>query len=69
MSEEELERQRTLFRNGQLDIRIEEQTFSMKCAHTLPRATSKVARQGTPAAHVQHPILWTAWESFLAGGC
>ena len=32
VSEEELEKQRAQFRNGQLDIKIEEQSFSMKCA-------------------------------------
>jgi hypothetical protein len=38
VSEEELERQRAQFRNGQLAIKIEEQSFSMKCgrAGSLP---------------------------------
>lgn len=33
VSEEELERQRKLFVSGQLELKIEQQTFDMKCAN------------------------------------
>ena len=35
VTEEELEEKRAQFRNGQLAIKIEETTFSMKCAPRL----------------------------------
>ena len=51
--EEELERQRTQFRNGQLAIKIEESTFSMKCAPFLPGQQYLFASLFTEAARAR----------------
>ena len=39
VSEEELDRQRKQFQTGQVGIKIEETTFSMKCVPPLCRST------------------------------
>ena len=47
--EEELEKQRTQFRNGQLALKIEETTFSMKCAlYITPAWTTQCVCGASP---------------------